>query len=73
MSYHHIHKIQAVPWETAGPHASARERRHCCVPVVLHMLAGAPTRHGCLLAQLSRFDVQQHEHGHSWEAVPTVG
>ncbi|KAG8097604.1 hypothetical protein GUJ93_ZPchr0013g37613 [Zizania palustris] len=38
-SYHHT--IQAVPRETAGPRAAARERRKGRVPAVLLTLAGA--------------------------------
>jgi len=56
-SYHHT--IQAVPRETAGPRAAARERRHGRVPAVLLTLAGAAPGKGIAHRQLLTADRRQ--------------
>ncbi|XP_062211811.1 uncharacterized protein LOC133912874 isoform X4 [Phragmites australis] len=56
-SYHHT--IQAVPRETAGPRAAARERRHGRVPAVLLTLAGAGPGDGVAHRKLLTADRKQ--------------
>jgi ribosomal protein L25 (general stress protein Ctc) len=56
-SYHHT--IQAVPRETAGPRAAARERRHGRVPAVLLTLAGAAPGNGIAHRHLLTADRRQ--------------
>jgi ribosomal protein L25 (general stress protein Ctc) len=56
-SYHHT--IQAVPRETSGPRAAARERRHGRVPAVLLSLAGASPGNGVAHRKLLTADRKQ--------------
>uniref|UniRef100_A0A0A9EX71 Uncharacterized protein n=1 Tax=Arundo donax TaxID=35708 RepID=A0A0A9EX71_ARUDO len=56
-SYHHT--IQAVPRETAGPRAAARERRQGRVPAVLLTLAGAGPGDGVAHRKLLTADRKQ--------------
>nr|CAB3498574.1 unnamed protein product [Digitaria exilis] len=56
-SYHHT--IQAVPRETTGPRAAARERRHGRVPAVLLTLAGAAPGNGIAHRKLLTADRKQ--------------
>ncbi|PAN46159.1 hypothetical protein PAHAL_9G166100 [Panicum hallii] len=56
-SYHHT--IQAVPRETSGPRAAARERRHGRVPAVLLALAGAAPGNGIAHRKLLTADRRQ--------------
>ncbi|KAF7043822.1 hypothetical protein CFC21_053132 [Triticum aestivum] len=56
-SYHHT--IQAVPRETAGPRAAARERRNGNVPAVLLTLAGAGPGEGVAHRKLLTTDKNQ--------------
>ena len=56
-SYHHT--IQAVPRETSGPRAAARERRHGRVPAVLLALAGAAPGNGIAHRRLLTADRRQ--------------
>jgi large subunit ribosomal protein L25 len=56
-SYHNT--IQAVPRETAGPRAAARERRHGRVPAVLLTLAGAAPGEGVAHRKLLTADRKQ--------------
>ncbi|CAN6323297.1 unnamed protein product [Urochloa humidicola] len=56
-SYHHT--IQAVPRETSGPRAAARERRHGRVPAVLLTLAGAAPGSGVAHRKLLTADRKQ--------------
>uniref|UniRef100_A0A453HEE3 Large ribosomal subunit protein bL25 L25 domain-containing protein n=1 Tax=Aegilops tauschii subsp. strangulata TaxID=200361 RepID=A0A453HEE3_AEGTS len=56
-SYHHT--IQAVPRETAGPRAAARERRNGNVPAVLLTLAGAGPGEGVAHRKLLTTDKKQ--------------
>ncbi|GJM95916.1 hypothetical protein PR202_ga12709 [Eleusine coracana subsp. coracana] len=56
-SYHHT--IQAVPRETAGPRAAARERRHGRIPAVLLSLAGAGPGDGIAHRKLLTADRKQ--------------
>ncbi|KQK14194.1 uncharacterized protein LOC100829366 [Brachypodium distachyon] len=56
-SYHHT--IQAVPRETTGPRAAARERRNGHVPAVLLTLAGAGPGEGVAHRKLLTTDRKQ--------------
>ncbi|EEC75730.1 hypothetical protein OsI_12602 [Oryza sativa Indica Group] len=56
-SYHHT--IQALPRETAGPRAAARERRSGRVPAVLLALAGAGPGEGVAHRKLLTADRKQ--------------
>ncbi|KAK1645815.1 hypothetical protein QYE76_063620 [Lolium multiflorum] len=56
-SYHHT--IQAVPRETAGPRAAARERRNGNVPAVLLSLAGSGPGEGVAHRKLLTTDRKQ--------------
>ena len=56
-SYHHT--IQAVPRETSGSRAAARERRHGRVPAVLLALAGAAPGNGVAHRKLLTADRRQ--------------
>ena len=56
-SYHHT--IQAVPRETAGPRAAARERRNGNVPAVLLSLAGSGPGEGVSHRKLLTTDKKQ--------------
>ncbi|GJN40665.1 hypothetical protein PR202_gb29922 [Eleusine coracana subsp. coracana] len=56
-SYHHT--IQAVPRETAGPRAAARERRHGRIPAVLLSLAGTGPGDGVAHRKLLTADRKQ--------------
>ncbi|CAM0875878.1 unnamed protein product [Alopecurus aequalis] len=57
-SYHH-YTIQAVPRETAGPRAAARERRNGNVPAVLLTLAGSGPGEGVAHRKLLTTDKKQ--------------
>jgi large subunit ribosomal protein L25 len=56
-SYHHT--IQAVPRETTGPRAAARERRNGNVPAVLLSLAGSGPGEGVAHRKLLTTDRKQ--------------
>lgn len=56
-SYHHT--IQAVPRETTGPRAAARERRHGRIPAVLLTVAGAAPGNGIAHRKLLTADRKQ--------------
>ncbi|WVZ59837.1 hypothetical protein U9M48_009930 [Paspalum notatum var. saurae] len=56
-SYHHT--IQAVPRETSGSRAAARERRHGRIPAVLLALAGAAPGEGVAHRKLLTADRRQ--------------